>query len=209
MPNQTFFNLKESKKKRILDAAINEFSKRDYESANISDIILEANIPRGSFYQYFDNKLDLYKYLFQLIAQDKMTFMEDELNNDADLPFIDLIAILYEKGITFALMHPKYIKISRFLLAKQDEIYEQIMGPNNDLAVAYYQSYIENDIKAGRIRSDINAYQFAKIITHLLLQTTMQNLYDHNDFDFEIIRQDVNTIIDILKRGIEKNEAII
>ena len=53
MPKQTFFNLKEDKKEKIEKALIKEFSRNSFEKASISNIILEANIPRGSFYQYF------------------------------------------------------------------------------------------------------------------------------------------------------------
>ena len=68
MPKQTFFNLKEEKKKKIEKALIKEFSNNTFEKASISNIIAEANIPRGSFYQYFESKEDLLriylKYIF-------------------------------------------------------------------------------------------------------------------------------------------------
>lgn len=206
MPTSTFHNLPENKQKRILTAAINEFAVRDYESALISNIIKEAQIPRGSFYQYFKDKEDLYRYIFQKIANDKIAFMSEELKNTQNLPFIDLISILYERGIAFALEYPKYIQISRFLFAKQDTLFDDIIRPNNELAIKYYQGYIENDQAQHRIRQDIDSYQLAKLIANLLMQTSTQVLYDHNDYDFDVIKRDVNTIISVLKKGIETDE---
>ena len=58
MPTKTFFNLREEKRQRIEKALINEFSKSSFEQASITNIIKEANIPRGSFYQYFVDKKD-------------------------------------------------------------------------------------------------------------------------------------------------------
>lgn len=63
MPKQTFFNLSEEKRNTILKAAREEFAIRLYEEASISRIIVKAGIPRGSFYQYFEDKEDLFKFI--------------------------------------------------------------------------------------------------------------------------------------------------
>ena len=59
MPTQRFLNLKEEKRKAILDAAFHEFSRTSYSGASINRIIKEADISRGSFYTYFEDKDDL------------------------------------------------------------------------------------------------------------------------------------------------------
>ena len=63
MPKQTFFNLPKEKRDRIIAAAKEVFSKNSYEEASINQIVKLARIPRGSFYQYFEDKDDLYGYL--------------------------------------------------------------------------------------------------------------------------------------------------
>jgi AcrR family transcriptional regulator len=63
MPKQTFFNLPKEKRDRIIAAAKEVFSKNSYEEASINQIVKLAQIPRGSFYQYFADKDDLYGYL--------------------------------------------------------------------------------------------------------------------------------------------------
>lgn len=68
MIKQTFYNLPEGKKNRILDAIKKEFDKVPIDKISINSIIKEANISRGSFYQYFDDKGDLYD-----IIADKMS----------------------------------------------------------------------------------------------------------------------------------------
>ena len=70
MPHSTFLNLPEEKKTRIIDASVKEFLNRQYEKASINKIIKSANIPRGSFYQYFENKEDLYFYCLSEIYKD-------------------------------------------------------------------------------------------------------------------------------------------
>ncbi len=63
MPRQTFFNLPEEKKQTLLNAATKEFSRVSLGKASVANIVKDAEIPRGSFYQYFDDKEDLYYYL--------------------------------------------------------------------------------------------------------------------------------------------------
>ncbi|KRM72965.1 TetR/AcrR family transcriptional regulator [Lacticaseibacillus brantae] len=63
MPKSTFFNLPIEKQNRLLEAARIEFSKQPFADVPISNIIRRAEIPRGSFYQYFEDKEDLYFYL--------------------------------------------------------------------------------------------------------------------------------------------------
>ena len=63
MIKKTFYNLPEEKRQRIIDAIMNEFSGSPSEKVSINRIIKEANISRGSFYQYFDDKVDLVEIL--------------------------------------------------------------------------------------------------------------------------------------------------
>ena len=65
MPKETFFNLKEAKRDKIEKALINEFSRVSFEQASISNIVSEAEIPRGDFYQYFEDKEDAIKYVIE------------------------------------------------------------------------------------------------------------------------------------------------
>lgn len=66
VPKPTFFNLSEVKRQTLLEAALNEFSRASLADASISNIIKEAGIPRGSFYQYFEGKEDLYFYILNV-----------------------------------------------------------------------------------------------------------------------------------------------
>lgn len=63
MPAERFFNLPEEKKDRIIKAALKEYGRVPYEEISINRIIQDAGIPRGSFYQYFEDKQDLQNFL--------------------------------------------------------------------------------------------------------------------------------------------------
>ena len=63
MPTSTFFNLPPEKQAKLLRAAVGEFSQKPYGEVPLSRIIAGAGIPRGSFYQYFSDKTDLFIYV--------------------------------------------------------------------------------------------------------------------------------------------------
>lgn len=63
MVSTTFLNLEDKKQERIIQAALDEFSIKSFGDASITSIVKKANISRGSFYQYFGSKENLYQYL--------------------------------------------------------------------------------------------------------------------------------------------------
>ena len=69
MPTSTFFRLPEEKRERLMDAAWAEFTSTSFTDASINRIIHSARIPRGSFYQYFQDKEDLFWHLLGEIRQ--------------------------------------------------------------------------------------------------------------------------------------------
>ena len=65
MCTETFLRLPEEKRRRFLDAAWEEFSGARFTDVSINQIVRRAGIPRGSFYQYFTDKEDLFAYLLE------------------------------------------------------------------------------------------------------------------------------------------------
>ena len=61
MPTSTFYRLPGEKRAKILRAAVGEFSRKPYGEVSINRVIQAAEIPRGSFYQYFADKTDLFR----------------------------------------------------------------------------------------------------------------------------------------------------
>ncbi len=92
MPTQTFFHLPKSKQDKLIQAAKKEFSRVPLHEASIANIVKEAEIPRGSFYQYFEGKEDLYYYLLNEISEENNAQFHLSLQeNDGDIfeAFID------------------------------------------------------------------------------------------------------------------------
>lgn len=63
MPHATFFSLPEDKRARVVDALKAEFAARPYSRASVDRVTASAGVSKGSFYQYFEDKLDAYTHL--------------------------------------------------------------------------------------------------------------------------------------------------
>ncbi len=69
MPTTTFFNLPPPKRERLLRAAVSEFVQKPFNEVSINRIIRAAEIPRGSFYQYFEDKADLFRHILSYFSR--------------------------------------------------------------------------------------------------------------------------------------------
>ena len=65
MPTERFYRLPEEKKRSICSAAVKEFARVPLDKVSINQIIKEADISRGSFYTYFEDKDDLMRYILR------------------------------------------------------------------------------------------------------------------------------------------------
>lgn len=58
---------------------------KDFDKITVNDICQKGEYPRATFYNYFDDKLDLLKYLWSYIAKDILSQLPDDKQNDANL----------------------------------------------------------------------------------------------------------------------------
>ncbi len=107
MPTERFYRLPEEKKKAIRDAAIKEFIRVPYEKASINKMIQSADISRGSFYTYFEDKGDVLSFILQ-DARDKGKELAIEIleNNHGDI--WNLLQEMLHHGLKYCTNHDVY-----------------------------------------------------------------------------------------------------
>lgn len=79
MIKRTFYNLPAEKREKIIDVTRREFSKGNRKKITINSVIKNAGISRGSFYQYFDDKLDLVELITEDMFSRMVEYIRDEL----------------------------------------------------------------------------------------------------------------------------------
>ncbi|MBC3767799.1 TetR/AcrR family transcriptional regulator [Neptunicella marina] len=76
---------KETRKKNILQSALDVFFNKGFKAAKMDEIASNANISKGTLYLYFSSKEQLFVELIQQIASPKVNQVEAMVNNDSTL----------------------------------------------------------------------------------------------------------------------------
>jgi TetR/AcrR family transcriptional regulator len=170
MPTTTFLNLPEEKRRRIFDAAVLEFSRFAFAEASINRVVKEAAIPRGSFYQYFSDKEDLYLYMMERIAEEKFeVFFENAPHPDAD--FFETASVAVPDILRWGESHPDYYRIAMLAARDPSQTVAKIALRMNDSHRAM-TAILERDQKRGRIRADVDC----SLATDLLFSISLSLL---------------------------------
>ena len=78
MPTETFFRLPEEKRARLVSAIYQELARVPVTEMSINRIVHQADISRGSFYQYFNGRDDLVDFLIGNFLQRVQAFTDAE-----------------------------------------------------------------------------------------------------------------------------------
>ena len=109
MPTKTFFNLPKEKQEVLMLAARKEFMSYPLNEVSINRIITDAKIPRGSFYMYFEDKEDLYRYFIET-KHSKIMRKVENIIKESNGDFFEAVELAYEcfSSITLSEEYQKY-----------------------------------------------------------------------------------------------------
>ena len=205
MPKDTFLNLPEKKRQLIENVAIDEFAEHGLEVASISGIVKAAGIAKGSFYQYFEDKADLFVHIIAVVAQKKTDYISPVMMNPADIDFFTMLEELYRAGLAFAKDHPKESKISFDVYKNQtNPVSNTVMQESRRMANAFYGSLLDMGIQRGEIDPEIDK----SFTSHTLIQLQLSMLdyyFDNNQQEnwTDDIMPTVQLMINFIKNGIQ------
>ena len=111
-----FNNLKAEKQKLIMNAAIKEFVQNGFDKGSTNEIIKRANISKGSLFNYFNSKKDLYVYLIEHCVQVIEWFF-----GQIDVSETDLFKRIEDIGLQKMHIHQTYPQVFDFLAASIQE----------------------------------------------------------------------------------------
>lgn len=113
MPKTTFYNLSATRRARIEEAAIDEFSKNGLRSAVLNNIVANSGIAKGSFYQYFENLEDLYAHVLTLVQKRKTDLVASLETPNSIMDTFGYLRWLIQISVVFMLREPKLAKIEQ------------------------------------------------------------------------------------------------
>ncbi len=161
------------KRDDIINAAIEEFGKYDYNKASVNTIIENSETSKGTFYHYFKNKADLYLLLIQKVSSEKMNFLHasTDINTieGTDLSIFELLRTQMESSVRFAAAYPDLAMFSSKVANETNqEIRKKIDDKIGNVTNEFFSELVKLNIKNKALRDDIPEEFVIKILVYMI-----------------------------------------
>lgn len=168
MPKPTFFNLPEAKRARFVDAAIDEFSSHSFGEASLTTIVKNVGIAKGSVYQYFDDKLDLYRWLvFDEVGRRKQRYLEAAPRAAAD--FFDRMEDACVAALRFFRGEPRLARLAlRIHEGESDPTLAPLFAEARRAGRRWLEAELVRAQKTGEVRADVDPTAAAIALAQIL-----------------------------------------
>ena len=141
MPKETFVKLPEEKKDKIIKAAKKEFARVPFEQTSIKNIVEDADIARGSFYQYFESKEDLLIYILKENSEKLNTKLKDKVK-ETNGDIFRLYIFLYDSMIEEFTNNPDqelFRQIFINLKSSDENVFDLVKKTKPQDIIEYYE----------------------------------------------------------------------
>ena len=204
MPKTTFFNLPVEKREKITQVIIDEFYENTYETASINQIVKAAEIAKGSFYQYFEDKNDIYKMTIEICQKEKMDYIEKVNERTRYLDDFSVMREIFIAIIKFDIDKPKFSNIMNKFHKTTDLEFRNEILCDLDIDNKYeFKTILQNGIDKGRIYYNVDV----ELVSFLLenISRNIKEYYDIKKMDNRYVNYEgfVNTAIDLIENGIK------
>lgn len=209
MPKETFLKLPEDKRERVMRASISEFINHGFEKGNVGDIAKKAGVAKGSMYQYFENKKELFlycvkwsmefflkKYAGKLIPDENMDIFQFFYQNSKDI----MEQIKQERDIV--------IFIQDVFLGRYQNLTGESLAYMNRMSEEHVLKLIRAGKKNGTIRNDIDDYiliLYLTGVTYKIKEYIMNKARnageDIIDEEYERYEHELTAMLELLKNG--------
>ena len=156
MPKQTFFNLPREKRETIMNAAIEEFADYGLENASTNRIVKNSGIAKGSFYQYFEDKEDVFMHMLDLVEQEEMEFFKDKHPPSNNMDTFHYFRWMVKTGMEFGLAHPRVIQAAWRVLLGEGLYYGKNLASYREKTTRGLTEMIKHAIARGEVDPSVD-----------------------------------------------------
>jgi AcrR family transcriptional regulator len=194
----------------VLDAAMREFGRHGFSGGSLNVIAREAAVAKGSLFQYFDGKLDLFGHVCDVTSRRVRADLEKQIVElDAGRPFFEFLADLLLAWVDSFHTHP----LERGVTAATNlEMDGAVRAAVRAVAHGHYLEVLRPLLEAARANGDLRADADLPVLTAYLLLLAPQlalapylegldpvlELYGHTPDD---LAEPVHRLVDGLARA--------
>lgn len=206
MPKLTFYNLPVEKRQTLVQAIKTEFSRVPLYEASISNIVKAAGIPRGSFYQYFEDKDDAFFYLLnELAEQEKYNFLSILSIHDGDLfeTAIDFYERILDEEEHFQFLKNALLNMTQ----KIESSFARMISDHDKNSENFKATAALVDISHLNITNEKELYHAFQIITTIIFRNLAET-FAHNLAPYESL-DNLKMELNLIKKGLDRKSMTI
>lgn len=180
------------KRELIIDAAIQVFSTKGYYNARMEEIASIAGVGKGTIYEYFSSKLQLFQEMLEESV--KVYFGEIKFLEDENIPFDKKLSLLLAGHIQFCKEHKE---LTRIVFWDTEIIDEELKEWSNKMRrekEEYMSDIIESSIAKGDIKP-INPRLLTLMISGLLGSLWAPITLDNWDVDAQDLAREITELV--------------
>ena len=195
-----FHSLESKKQERIINAALKEFARNGYDKASTNEIVKEAEISKGSLFNYFNNKKDLFLFLLNHVAK-----VIEQIYSEVDWNEPDFFERMRQLGLVKFKIYKKFPYAFNFLKALAHEDAAEVKTAISKVKKTLVSTGLERgyqNIDWTKFREDFNREKVINIINWTMLsfaEENMNKLDSIDDVGMEVLSES-DEYFDILKR---------
>lgn len=207
MPKQTFLNLPEEKRQAFIAIALDEFANSDYNSASVSKIVEKAGIAKGSLYQYFEDKQDLFLYLLDVSNREMMSYIQGSAPPDPKADFFETLRWQMSATVQASLKYPLHSKLARRAystpLPFRDEVFEKAKLLRDE----HFQGLVAQAQSSGQLDPELDPAVVSFMVQGLMndLGPFLQAKFGDSEVDWvELpeVNQVFDQVVEVLRSGL-------
>lgn len=201
MPKQTFYNLEKEKQNKIIEAAVLEMEQYPLDELSINRVIKTADISRGSFYQYFEDKDDLISYVLREFTE----IIKENVERITDEKGITLEAAKDALKLIVSLVSNDRIKAIMCNLFSSIKLCDnRVMGilADGDNIISSFTSMV--DVDELRFKSEKEIFLLVEMGLSMFRDTAVRCMTDIDNADQYI--EDFEIKVRMLEEGVKESK---
>lgn len=205
-----FQNLKPEKQEKVLKAALNEFASKGYRGASMNSVVKDAQISKGSLFQYFRTKRGLFDGVVEMAVNQVKDYLKEVRERSTTLEYPQRLEELLRAGFAFIDRHPLLARIYFHLLHSGEAPFgAERVSRLHRLSNEFLAQLIREAAERGELRDDLDVER-AAFLVNALLETLLRAYYTEHlasglglyKGKGEPLDQWVASFVDLVTRGL-------
>jgi AcrR family transcriptional regulator len=108
LPTVTWVRVDPARRAAVIAAAEAEFGAHGFSRGSLNVIARRAGVAKGSLFQYFADKRDLFAFIADIVSQRVRSYMEELIRElDPSRPFFEFLTDLLDAWVAYFAEHPR------------------------------------------------------------------------------------------------------